>query len=228
MKRIYKLLEKLDIKTNNIKLYAEAMTHNSYKNEAKIDYTYQRLEFLGDAIISKLVACYLYYQGFDEHQMTEIRKMLVSADTLKRASDELNLIDHAYLGRGIDLNKDTRKIKEDLYESLVGAIYVDKGEKVVYQNLLEKTLIRYWKENQLSKARDYKSLVQELFQSKISNNSKSSKTPYYETKEIENKRFKSTLFVGDVPLGYGYGDTKKDAEKKAAEQAYLKYAGPKN
>ncbi|MDE5553351.1 MAG: ribonuclease III [Malacoplasma sp.] len=226
MKRIIKLLDSLGIKTKNLQLYAEAMTHNSYKNEAKVSYTYQRLEFLGDAIISKIISCYLFYLKMNEHEMTDIRKMLVNADTLKRASDELNLINFAFLGKGINLEKDTRKIKEDLFESLIGAIYLDKGEIEVYK-ILKRTLIKYLKGNQLSHVIDYKSKLQELFQGKILN-SKNAEIPYYQTIETDNKKFKTILYVNNVKLGTGFGATKKEAEKSAAKKAYQKFAYPNN
>lgn len=225
MKRIIKLLDSLGIKTKNIQLYAEAMTHNSYKNEAKVDYTYQRLEFLGDAIISKIISCYLYYLRMDEQEMTDIRKMLVNADTLKRASEDLNLIDYAFLGKGVDLEKGTKKIKEDLFESLIGAVYLDKGELQVYQ-ILRKTLIKYLKENQLSQVIDYKSKLQELFNGRVAT-SKSNNLPYYQVIETDDKRFKATLYFNEIRLGSGIGSTKKEAEKNAAKEAYQKLAQPR-
>lgn len=225
MKRIKDLLASLNIKSNNVQLYAEAMTHNSYSNERRVHYNYQRLEFLGDVIISKIISTYLFFQGLSEGEMTEFRKMLVNAETLVRASEELHLIDYAFVGNGLDLQHGTRKIKEDLFESLMGAIYLDKGEIEVY-NILKKTLLKYFKGNQLQDVIDYKSKIQEIFQSKVTT-VKNSKTPYYVTKEdVNNKGFTSTLFVGEVALGVGYGNTKKEAEKSAAKLAYEKFVNP--
>ncbi|MDE5952824.1 MAG: hypothetical protein K2G48_01770 [Malacoplasma sp.] len=225
---ISKLLKKLGIKTNRIYLYAEALTHNSYNNEKKVGYTYQRLEFLGDAIISKLISVFLFnYKNeknmlLNEQEMTEKRKNLVNSEIFKKASEELDLLSYAFIGKGIDLEKDTKKIKTDLFESIAGAIFIDKGEEEVL-NFLKKTILKYFEKGEFDSA-DYKSLVQELFQSNISSGKKKkSGTPYYNNVELENGEFKSFLMHDDIVYGIGFGKTKKDAEKDAAKKTYEKY-----
>ncbi len=222
---ILQLLKKLNIKTNRIHLYAEALTHNSYNNEKRVGYTYQRLEFLGDAIISKLVSVFLFQyknKKLNEQEMTEIRKNLVNSEIFKKASEELDLISYAFIGKGIDLEKDTRKIKTDLFESIAGAIFIDKGEQEVL-NFLEKTIFKYFYSGEFNSV-DYKSIVQELFQSNISSGKKrKSSTVHYNTCELKNGLFQSSLVYDEIVYGIGCGKTKKEAEKNAAKQTYEKY-----
>lgn len=222
--KILTLLKKLNINANNKSLYVEAMTHNSYNNEHKLGFTYQRLEFLGDVIISKIVSCYLFYLKFDEKSMTEIRKAIVNGITLKRASDELGLIDHAFLGRGVNALTETNKIREDLFESLMGAIYLDQGESKVYE-ILKNTIIKYYNNNDLQDTFDYKTKIQELLQKNMSSTKSKGKIHY--TKEDDgNGNFKSTLYFGDIKYGTGFGSTRKKAENEAARIAYEKFVKP--
>lgn len=217
-----KLLKKLNITTNHYHYYAEALTHNSYNNEKKVGYTYQRLEFLGDAIISKLITVFLFKDNsLDEQKMTEIRKNLVNSEIFKKASEELNLISYAYIGKGIDLEKDTKKIKTDLFEAFAGAIFLDKGEEAVW-DYLQKTILRYYYNNELVNPIDYKSRIQELFQNNIATKHKKAHF-YYHTVEIENGDFESSLIYDEIIYGVGIGKTKKEAQKNAARIAYEKY-----
>lgn len=222
---IIKLFQKLNIHTRNTRIYVEALTHNSYNNEKKVGYTYQKLEFLGDAIISKLISVYLYYQDKNEQEMTEERKNLVNSEIFRKASDELNLISYAFIGKGIDLEKDTKKIKTDIFEALAGALYVDKGEKEVW-NLLQNTIIKYYKSDQLVNPIDYKSRIQELLQNNISNKKNKKSHVYYNTVEINNNSFEASLIYDDIVYGTGIGNTKKEAQKNAAKQAYEKFVNP--
>lgn len=223
--KIRDLLQKLNIKANNINLYVEAMTHNSYNNEHKLGFTYQRLEFLGDVIISKIVSCYLFYLKLDEQEMTELRKSIVNGKTLKRASDQLNLIENAFLGKGVNIKNDTNKIKEDLFESLMGAIYIDQGEKEVY-NVLSKTILKYYNDGDLAETFDYKTKIQELFQKNMSETKDKSKI-WYTKEDVDATTFKSTLCLGDIKYGTGFGKTRKEAENNAAKKTYEMFHQPK-
>lgn len=222
--KILSLLKKLNIEAKSKNIYVEAMTHNSYNNEHKLGFTYQRLEFLGDVIISKIVSCYLFYLKFDEKKMTEIRKTIVNGLTLKRASDELGLIEHAFLGKGVDIKNETNKIREDLFESLMGAIYIDQGEAKVYQ-ILKNTIIKYYNDNDLHETFDYKTRIQELLQKNMSDTKEKGKI-HYTKEENGDGTFKSSLLFGGINYGTGYGRTRKQAENEAAKIAYEKFAKP--
>lgn len=223
--KIISLIKKLNIVAKNIDLYVEAMTHNSYNNEHRLGFTYQRLEFLGDVVISKIISCYLYYSKLDENEMTEARKLIVGGKTLKKASDELGLLEHALLGKGVDRQLGTNKISEDLFESLMGAIYIDQGEVKVYE-ILKNTVIKYYETDSLNDNVDYKSKIQELFQ-KNSADFRAKNKICYKIDKLLDGQFKATLFFGDVKYGEGIGKTIKDAEKLAARESYSKYISPK-
>ncbi|MDE6082829.1 MAG: hypothetical protein K2F52_03025 [Malacoplasma sp.] len=183
---------------------------------------------MGDAIISKLISVFLFNHKktdgkfLNEQEMTETRKKLVNSEIFKKASEELDLLAYAFIGKGIDLDKDTKKIKTDLFESIAGAIFIDKGEQEVF-NFLEKTILKYFHSGEFDLI-DYKSLVQELLQSNISSGKKKkSGAPHYNNFELDNGTFKSCLVHDDIVYGIGYGKTKKDAEKDAAKKTYEKY-----
>lgn len=223
---IQELLKKLDIETKNPKIYIEALTHNSYNNENKVGYTYQKLEFLGDVVISKLVSVFLYYQDKNESEMTELRKKLVNTDIFRNESEKLGLLNYAYIGNGVDLEKDTRKIKTDLFESIAGAIYIDKGEKFVWE-YLKKSIMQHFYDGSIDSITDYKTRVQELLHQKVLNNKKNSKgNIFYNTIELEDKTFKATLTYNEITYGEGFGTTKKEAQTNAAKDAYLKFVVP--
>lgn len=224
--KIIRLIKKLNIQAKNVDLYFEAMVHNSYNNEHKLGFTYQRLEFLGDAIIAKLISCYLFYLKFDEQTMTEKRKMIVSGKTLKRASEELGLIEHAFLGKGLNALTEAEKIKEDLFESLIGAIYIDQGEQKVYE-ILKATIIKYFNNDDLKDNYDYKSKIQEIFQ-KNNSDSKTKNKIFYESKKNKDNTFDCVLWFNNVKYGQGSGKTIKEAEMQAAKEALSIYEKAKN
>lgn len=215
------LFAQLKITPNKPALYLEALTHNSYKHEKNINYTYQRLEFLGDAIINKLISCYLFANtALDEEQMTDIRKHLVSTDTLQKAAEDLKLLDYVFLGKGVNRKQDTQRIKADVFEALIGALYLDQGEKAALV-LLQQTIIKYYCEGSLADTIDYKTKIQEWFQ-------RGKDVFYYQTKPFEQNQFVATLFFQNQIFGIGYGTSKKKAEKAAAKQAYQRCIGVKS
>lgn len=219
--KIKLLLKTLNIETKRIDIYIEALTHNSYSNENKSAKNYERLEFLGDAIISKIISCYLFYQGFNEQEMTEKRQILVRCETLVKASDDLNLIKYTFLGNGVKIETDTTKIREDIFESLMAAIYLDMGELKVFE-ILENTIIKYYEEHQIEDTIDYKTRVQEMLQSKTSKNNKHASIQYKHSPE-KNNVFVCDLIFNNINYGKGIGRTKKEAEKKAAKETYEKF-----
>lgn len=219
--KILSLLNKLGIDTKRYDLYIEALTHNSYSNENKSAINYERLEFLGDAIISKIISCYLYYQDFNEQEMTEKRQVLVRSETLIKASDDLKLIEYAFLGKGVHIKTDTSKIREDIFESLMAAIYLDLGETKVFK-ILQETIIKYFETDQIEDTIDYKTRVQEMLQAKTSKNNKHASIQYRHSTD-KNNQFLCDLIFNNIIYGKGIGKTKKEAEKKAAKETYEKF-----
>jgi ribonuclease III len=125
-------LAQFGIKMKNRRYYDEALTHNSYANEQHLDYTYQRLEFLGDAILQKYISLYFFlnYPKLSEGQLTKSRSNAVREESLAAVSRSIHLGSYIRLGQG-ELNtkgygKDS--ILSDVFESLTAAIYLDLGE----------------------------------------------------------------------------------------------------
>ena len=140
---------------------------------------------------------------------------------MKRATNQLELIDYAFLGNGVDHEKGTDNIKSDLFESLIGAVYLECGEEKC-KEIVIMTIIDYFLKDDLNSSIDFKSKFQELIQSKESNKNNKSNYIFYKSIE-ESNNFKVTLIVKNVVYGEGNGKTKKSAEQEAAKDALSKY-----
>jgi ribonuclease-3 len=141
------ILAKFDIKPKTSRLYEEALTHPSFDNDKKLGYNYQRLEFLGDALISKIVAEHLFRKDpkLDEEAMTKDRILIVQGKTQVKAAKELgfDIKGVINIGGAVKDQVITDKMLEDVFEAFIGAIYLDQGEKKVYQ-VLKRTIIHYY------------------------------------------------------------------------------------
>ncbi len=229
VKDIIELLNKLNIKYHNKEIYLEALTHSSFIHEynkvhnKKIN-NYERLEILGDSVVGKIVTEYFYkkYPDFNEEDINNAKKIIVQNSTMVKASEELHLLDYARLGNGIDLIKGTNKIKEDIFESFIGALYLDQGEQAC-DDLIKKTIIKYYLNNELDSSTDYKSRIQEIFQSnEYRHGDKKENKIDYHTTPLPDGRFISTLGFNEIIYGKGTGKTKKQAEQQAAKDAWNK------
>ncbi len=202
-----------------LSLYVEALTHRSYANEHNQNYSYQRLEYLGDSVLGFLTAECLYnkYPNKHEGELTVYRKRLVCSNTETAIAKIIGLHDHVLLGKGASTSSGIDKILEDCFESLIGAIYLDLGIEPI-RKLLNKTLFKFDDETTLNSALDYKTLVQEAL---MKHNAKNA---MYHTKQLGPNSFESTLKVNNIIYGRGKGKNKKTAEKAAAAEAYSKLA----
>ena len=124
------MLKELGVVTNNLELYEIAFTHTSYCNENKDATSYERLEFLGDKIIDFVVTEYLYNKkNVDEGEMTKLRASHVCEDALYEYSLNNNLDKYLRLGKGEEASggREKKAILADVFESFVGALYLDQG-----------------------------------------------------------------------------------------------------
>lgn len=224
--QIKKLIEKFDLKVGDGELFIEAFTHASYRNENSLKFDYQRLEFLGDAIIQMIVTEYLYKKNPEnnEGELTKKRKEFVRGETLQKVSKHLELIHCCYFGKGVDKKRDVEKVNEDIFESFIGAIYLSEGwEKS--QKILNLTLIKYCIENNIIEIdTDFKSLFQEAIQKKHTKGKrgKVNRIHYRELKSKEKFNFKVELKFDDIVYGIGSGNRKNEAEQNAAKNALSK------
>lgn len=228
-KNIKELLKTQNIETNKLELYEEALTHSSYVNEHnklndKPIRNYERLEILGDSIVGKIVTEYFYkkYQDYTEEQINDAKKRIVQNASMVKASEELDLINYTRLGNGVDIKNGTNKIKEDIFEAFIGALYLDQGESFCFE-LIKKTIIKYYLNNEIDKTIDYKTKIQEIFQSKEfrHGDNKMNKIIYH-FKTEKDGMFEAHLIFNDITYGIGQGKSKKAAEQEAAKDAWNK------
>jgi ribonuclease-3 len=209
----------------NKKLMEQAFVHRSYLNETKDDLdSNERLEFLGDSVLSFVVARFLYsnYPHFNEGVLTNLRATLVNTKTLAEVAKELGFGEMLKLSRGEEESKGRENISllADSFEAFIGALYLDQGVDEVTEFL--KTILLPKAEFFLAKKalKDSKSLLQEAIQAK------KQISPLYQVLKEEGPPHKRTFTVGvyvdDKILGQGIGASKQEAEKNAAKEALSK------
>lgn len=214
------LLNELGITTTNEEIYLQALTHTSYSNEANV-ISYERLEYLGDAVLELGISEYLYKNtNYDEGVMTKIRSHYVCENALYEYSLKLHLNDHLQLGKGeTDHGGKYRKtIVADVFESFLGAMYLDQGleftKEFIYQQITP-----LLEDQKLDFFTDYKSVLQELVQTDKRS------LEYLLSEEngpAHNKTFKVIVKIDDIVYGRGTAHSKKEAEQEAARDALNK------
>ena len=211
------LFEKLKIKPKDRRLYETAFSHSSYVNEHKRKEDYERLEFLGDAVVDLVVADYLYSNlTVDEGNMTKFRASYVCENALYTYSTDLGLTEYMKLGHG-EQNEEkryTKAIVADIFEALIGAIYVDLGYATARRVAL--SIIIPYIEKKETFFSDYKSALQEAVQSHR-------KSVEYillnEEGPAHDKTFTFEVRVDGIKFGEGTAKSKKEAEQEAAKTA---------
>ena len=218
-----KLFEKLNISPKNKNLYITAFLHSSYVNEHKAKNDYERLEFLGDAVLDLVVADYLYSnQKEKEGEMTKIRASYVCENALFEYSMNLGLNEYIKVGHGEEKEggKFKKAIVADIFEALIGAIYLDLGYATARKTVLQ-IIVPYIEDPDITFFSDYKSALQEYVQTvqkSLTYNLIKEEGPAHErvfTVEVE---------VDNIIYGIGIGQSKKEAEQEAAKEALKKLA----
>ena len=217
------LEEKLGYTFKNSKLLANALTHSSYANEARNGITSnERLEFLGDSVLSLIVSDYLFkeFSNIPEGELTKLRASLVCEKSLCGFSRELELGKYLKLGKGEDKNggRDRDSILADAFEALLAAIYLDGGMEAARKHVIN-FVLRELKQTDDEVFKDYKTALQEIIQ----RNPEESVT-YILTGESgpdHNKVFEVEVHLNSNVIGKGSGSSKKRAEQMAAKQALI-------
>jgi ribonuclease-3 len=211
------LLEKFSIKPIDTSLYELAFLHESYSNENGINECYERLEFLGDAVLEIVVSEFLYNMDSDltEGELTSLRSNYVCKKALYAYSKELGLDHYIKLGAGQELtNREVNSIISDVFESFIGALYLDLGLDTV-KEFLSKTVIPHIRNRDIFFC-DYKSKLKHLCD-------KNGVDMMYELIKEEgephNKTFSMAAVIGGKNYGTGTGGSKKEAEQNAAKLA---------
>mgnify|MGYP001779725342 FL=1 len=163
-----KFLQVMEIPYHDIEIFKQAFTHTSYANENKLkNHDYERLEFLGDAVLQYHVSRYLFdlYPTMPEGRLTKLRSKLVREESLARFARELDLGAYIYLGAGEINNggRDRDSVLADIFEAFMGAICHDCGMKYV-DMMLKKTIYRHINDVNYDDITDFKTKLQELIQ----------------------------------------------------------------
>lgn len=210
------LKEKVDLNKVHI-----ALTHPSYLFEGGIEEEHnQRLEFLGDAVIGLIIAQYLYekYPHKTEGELTKMRAAVICESSLARGAQRLELGSYLLLGRGEELMGGAKRSSNlaDCFEAFIGALYLSLGPKKL-KNIVLKTLCEEIMQAEKGKYGDYKTQLQEFIQRNPQN-----RLSYQIIKEDgpdHEKHFMAAVYLNEEELARGSGNTKKEAEQKAANLA---------
>ncbi|WP_139001135.1 ribonuclease III [Hyunsoonleella aestuarii] len=211
----------LGFKPKKIKVYEKAFTHRSMniKDSKGNAVNYERLEFLGDAMLSSVIASHLYLEvpGGDEGYLTKMRSKIVSREHLNELGKDLNLI--SLVESKIPPGQFGDNIHGNLFEALVGAIFLDKGYKYCESFIFNRVIIPYVDIEKLEgKVISYKSLLIEWCQ-------KEKKTfnyqVYEDTGNDDVRHFSVKLSIDDKIVAKARATSKKKAEEKASKRAFF-------
>lgn len=220
--RLDELETRLGLKFEKPELLKLALTHRSYVNEKSSAHeSNERLEFLGDAVLSLVVANYLYHQfpQQPEGELTDLRSALVRRETLNKWASDFQLGQYLFLGKGeASSGGRTRTLTlASAFEAVLGALFLERGLEAVREwlmPLVEKELAEIISEG---RHRDYKSLLQETVQRHYH------QAPFYFVANASGpeheKIFQIEARIGERVIGRGSGTTKQYAQQAAAKDA---------
>ncbi|HJR97673.1 MAG TPA: ribonuclease III [Actinomycetota bacterium] len=220
-------LESLDpalgVTFDDASLRLAALTHRSFAFERGLTVTNERLEFLGDSVLGLVVTdmAYTAYPEMPEGALAKLRAAIVNMGALADVARSLGLGDVVLLGKGEELSggRDKSSILADALEAVFGAIYLDRGLAVATE-LIER-LFRPRMEAYVRGEgdRDYKTILQELASQALRS------MPEYRLEDRgpdHEKEFTATVHLGGEPMGTGVGRSKKEAEQRAAAEAFAR------
>ena len=215
-----KIFKRLGLNPTNINLYYQAFTHTSFSNENPSFVSYERLEFLGDAILEFIVSEYLYKERhLEEGVMTKMRASYVCEAALATYARDLKFEDDIKLGGCENELGANDTIMADVFEAFIAAMYLDLGLETTKEVVLK--IITKYIDKGVDFLKDYKSKLQELVQT-------GKKSVVYElvseTGPAHNKTFVTRAIVDGIVLGEGVGNSKKSSEQMAAKEALSKQA----
>ena len=218
--RIAKAEEILGYTFENKSILLQALTHPSAVQGSSLQHSYERFEFLGDAILEAIVSISIFrkYTDMDEGKMTHMRVAIVSGENLSKIAKELGLADLIIFGKS-EQSTGIRGMKsalENVYEALVAAVFLDGGQIRVWHFILDTLVDKMIDNDSLAHSENPKSTLQERIQVTHS-------TPVYEIIEesgpAHDKTFVAQVTVDGKVLAKGKGHSKKEAEANAALQA---------
>lgn len=212
---------------DNPKLLEEALTHRSYLNEVKEKVpSNERLEFLGDSILSFVVSDYLFnkYPDFNEGKLTNLRSLLVNTKMLATLAKKCDLGSRLRLSKGEEESggRNNQSLLADTFEAFLGALFIDKGIEAAKLFIVATVIPEADEFLQKNMLKDPKSRFQEYVQSKKQG------SPHYKVTQEEGpahaRKFTVGVYVNEELLGEGSGKSKQEAEEEAASIALTKLA----
>jgi ribonuclease-3 len=212
-----KLQNLIGLKFSDTANLRSALSHSSFVNELKTNKweDYERLEFLGDAVLEIVSSDYLYrhHPDMPEGELSKLRASLVCEPSLAFTAKRMNLSEYILLGKGEDASggRYRNSLLSDVFEAIIGAVYLEFGYMEA-KNYIEKFLLNDISENQLFV--DSKSRLQIIVQSKEGMNLEYKVIE--ETGPDHDKHFVVGLFINDELVSQGEGHNKKEAEQMAA------------
>lgn len=224
MRNIEELFPRIFIKPKNTILYELALTHPSYNADAKTkNQDYERLEYIGDAVLGFVCADLIYklHPEIDQGLMSKLRSYLVKSSSLANYARKIDLHEYIKAGHSIDAKRigASDNILEDVFEALIGAIYLDLGINKVY-SYIKSFMYNDIKNIDFDVLTDYKTKLQEAMQSEYRDSVTYSVID--EKGPPHDKVFFVEVKFGGMVLATGSGKSKKAAEEEAAKNALAK------
>lgn len=213
----------LNFSPKQISKYKKAFTHRSiHKVDSKGNpVNYERLEFLGDSILSSVIASYLYKKvpSGSEGYLTQMRSKIVSREHLNELGKDLELI--RFVKSNVDKKTVGENIHGNIFEALIGAIYLDKGYNFAQKFIYENVILPYIDIEKLEgKITSYKGLIIEWCQKQ----KKKYKFETYEDSGNETKKhFSVKISIDGTQIAKGRATSKKKAEEQAAKRVYYAF-----
>ncbi len=223
IEELEELISGLGLSIDNYEYLDTALTHSSYTFENKLSslLNNERIEFLGDAVLKLIASKYLYdrFPEYSEGELTKIRSVLVSDNTLARLAKDINL--GKYLKLGYHEKKMGGSIRPSnmacAFEALLGAFYMDGKISLLYDFLIPLLEPEVTEIDQSAAKNNFKAILQEYAQAH------GMELPDYVVVKEEgpphNRTFDIEVFVNQESLGYGSGKSKKEAQQNAAKMA---------
>jgi ribonuclease-3 len=212
-----KVQERLGVRFRDAALLRRALRHASAAGGSAP--SYERLEFLGDAVVGLAVAEHLFRSmpGASEGEMTVVKSGVVSRRALGRVARDLGLHEHVEVGEGLQGQRYPLSIVSGVYEAVVGALFVDSGMDVAREFVLRTVEDEIAEACEARNAEGAKSVLQQKTQAEGKG------VPHYEIVSAEGPdhalQFQAVVLVAEEKCGEGWGRTKKEAESNAARQA---------
>ena len=212
-------------KFSNVEILKEALTHSSYAHELKTKKIEvrcnERLEFLGDTVLSIITSEYLFkkYSELPEGDLTHIRAALVQSQSLAAYAKSIELGDYLYLGHGEEKNRNRQSILEDAFEALLAAIYLDAGENGLetVRAFLIPIIQKRIDSGESMLHSDAKTELQQITQ--VSDGAMPSYVIIGESGPDHAKTFEVEVRLNSNVIGHGVGRSKREAEQNAAREA---------